>query len=146
MAMKKYRFGLDRRGLMLFLLLMLPNILWALLAGEGDLLMRPSVTPGLDMAASVCQALTVAGMLCLLRRDVPPGKPLVPLLLMAAYLLMWALYGLGAAHPAVLLGLAVFPCAAIIAHLVGRRNMVALIPAALFAVGHTLSTLINFIL
>ena len=144
--MKRYRFGFDPWGLMIFALILLPNILWALLAGEGDLLARPTATPGLDMAVSVCQALTVAGMLCLRRCDGPPGKLLPPLLLTGAYLLLWALYGLGAAHPAVLLGLAVCPCAAIVLRLVGRRNIPALIPAVLFTAGHALSTLIHFVL
>ena len=144
--MKKYCFGFDWRGLLLFALIMLPNILWALLAGESDLLMRPTATPGLDMAVSICQALTIAGMLCLRRRDMPPLKTLGPLLFVAAYLLMWILYGLGMTHPAVLLGLAVFPCAAILLHLIGRRSIPALLPASLFTAGHAVSTLINFIL
>lgn len=144
--MKKYCFGFDWRGLLLFALIMLPNILWTLLAGEGDLLMRPTATPGLDMAVSICQVLTIAGMLCLRRRDMPPLKLMGPLLFVAAYLLMWILYGLGMTHPAVLLGLAVFPCAAILLHLIGRRNIPALLPASLFTVGHAVSTLINFIL
>ena len=144
--MKKYRFGFDSFGLLLFALIMLPNILWTLLAGEGDLLMRSTTTPGLDMAVSICQTLTVAGMICLRRLDMPSAKPQGSLLFVAAYLLMWALYGLGMTHPAVLLGLAVFPCAAILLHLIGRRNIPALFPAILFTVGHALSTLINFIL
>ena len=144
--MKLYRFGFDPWGLGLFVLIMLPNVLWMLLAGENDLLMQLSATPRLDALVSVCQVLTVAGMVFLCRRDTPPVKPLWLLVWLFAYLLMWVLYGVGLAHPVVLMGLAVFPCAAIVIFLLQRRNFLTLIPAVLFAAGHIVSSLIRFVL
>lgn len=143
--MKAYRFGLDGWGLLLFVAIMVPNILWGLLAGEGDLLMQPTAVPVLDMVVSAAQVLTIAGMLCLRRREEPAYKPWGPLIFAVAYLLMWALYGLGIVHPAVPLGLAVFPCAAILLHLIRRYNIITLVPATLFAAGHVLSAMINFV-
>lgn len=143
--MKRYRFGFEPWGLALFALIMLPNIVWMLVAGENDLLMQPSVTPRLDVVVSISQILTVTGMICLRRCERLPFKPLWPLALVAAYLLMWALYGLGVNHALVLLGLAVLPCAAILVFLAGRKNRIALIPAAVFAAGHVLSSFINFV-
>ena len=143
--MKRYRFGFDPWGLGLFALIMLPNIAWMLLAGEDDLLLRPSVTPTLDGLVAICQALMAAGMVFLQRRDVPAARSFWPLPGVAAYWLMWALYGLAATHPTVLIGLAVFPCAAILTFLARKRNWLAAIPAAVFSAGHLLSVLINFV-
>ena len=60
-----YRFGFDIWGLLLFLLVMLPNFIWFAGPAPNDVLRTESVTPVVDLIASVCQVLTVA-CLCFL--------------------------------------------------------------------------------
>ena len=73
---KRYRLGLDAMGLGLFVLIMLPNVIWAAVPPVPDPLSLPSVTPRLDSAASAAQALMVAA-LCLVksRQTVPVPRP-----------------------------------------------------------------------
>ena len=58
--LKQYRFGFDLSGLLLFLLVMLPNFIWFAVPAPNDVLRADSVTPVVDVIASVCQVLTVA--------------------------------------------------------------------------------------
>ena len=49
----RYRFGFDFRGLLLFLLVMLPNFIWLAVPVPNDVLRADSVTPVVDVIASV---------------------------------------------------------------------------------------------
>ena len=66
--MKKYKLGFDICGLLLFLIIMLPNFIWFAVPAPNDVLRAESMTKGLDMAASVCQILMVAA-LCFLKNQ-----------------------------------------------------------------------------
>ncbi len=136
--MRRYRLGFVWQGTALFALVMLPNILWEVFL-SGDVLHRPSATPGLDMAMAVCQWLFVAA-LCLMKnrgagRLTPKGL-MGPAGALALYWGCWALYFGGVTGWPVLLGLTVFPCAAFLLFAVERRNWIAFIPAACFSVLH----------
>lgn len=58
--LKQYRFGFDPWGLLLFLLVMLPNFIWFAVPASNDILRADSVTPVVDVIGSVFQVLTVA--------------------------------------------------------------------------------------
>lgn len=58
--LKQYRFGFDPWGLLLFLLVMLPNFIWFAVPAPNDILRADSVTPVVDAIDSVFQVLTVA--------------------------------------------------------------------------------------
>jgi len=57
--LNQYRFGLDPWGLILFLLVMLPNFIWFAVPASNDILRADSVTPVVDAIGSVFQVLTV---------------------------------------------------------------------------------------
>lgn len=71
--LKQYRFGFDPWGLLLFLLVMLPNFIWFAVPAPNDILRADSATPVVDAIGSVFQVLTVA-CLCfvILLLTVPP--------------------------------------------------------------------------
>ena len=71
--LKQYRFGFDPWGLLLFLLVMLPNFIWFAVPAPNDTLRTDSATPVADAIGSVFQVLTVA-YLCfvILLLTVPP--------------------------------------------------------------------------
>lgn len=52
-----YRFGFDPWGLLLFLLVMLPNFIWFAVPAPNDILRTDSVTPVVDAVGSVFQVL-----------------------------------------------------------------------------------------
>lgn len=66
--MKKYKFGFDPLGLLLFLVIMLPNFIWFAVPAPNDILRAESATAALDAVASVCQVLMVAA-LCFIRNQ-----------------------------------------------------------------------------
>jgi len=143
--MKKYRFGFDWLGLALFLAIMLPNVVWFTVPAPVDILRRESVTGGLDMAAGVCQVLLAASLVCIVNRERPKCRFVLPVIACLGYYAAWAAYYQGTAGPFVILALSLLPCAAFLLFEVERKNYIAVIPTAGFAVLHLISSIINFI-
>lgn len=147
---KNYRFRFDPRGLALFLLVMLPNLVWSAVPAPHDILRRESVTPLLDSIAQVFQ-ITMTAALCAVinaTRDRPmkrrdwAGIAACVLLYFAG----WIAYYAGIANPAVILTLCLAPCGAFLLLAQARKNAPALLAAGGFTVCHFLFAVINFIL
>ncbi len=64
--LKKYKLSFDIWGLLLFLIVMIPNFIWFAVPAPNDILRADSITGTIDTAASVCQVLMVAA-LCVFR-------------------------------------------------------------------------------
>ena len=58
-VLKKYKFGFNIYGLLLFLIIMIPNFIWFAVPAPNDVLRTESVTEVIDTIASVCQVLMV---------------------------------------------------------------------------------------
>jgi len=148
---KTYQLGFDLWGLGVFLIVMLPNFVWFGIPAPNDVLRRESITPAWDMAASVFQVLMVGSLCFLKNRKAEKFSWKRPLALGSAvcclcYYAAWAFYYGGAVSAPVILGLCLFPCGAFFLFALERRNMVSLIPAALFALCHTVYGIVNFII
>lgn len=145
--MKRWKFGLNLPGLLLFAAIMLPNLLWFAMPAPDDVLCAPSVTPEIDAIGSACQVLAVAALAMLKRVDSKPrGCGPAPWCCVAAYWLGWLLYYRGCTRPALLLALCLLPCAALLACEIRHRNRIALIPTVAFTACHLAQTLINHII
>lgn len=147
---KNYRFGFDPWGLGLFLLVMLPNLIWFAVPAPNDILRAESVTPLLDAVGQVFQ-LAMAAALCGVRniaQDQPMkrGNLAGTAACAALYLAGWTAYYAGIANAAVVLNLCLAPCGAFLAFALGRKNGIALLSAGGFTVCHFLFAVINFIL
>lgn len=148
-ALKKYKFGFDFWALILFAVIMIPNIIWAFAPAPNDVLRAESKTQALDIIASVCQVLFVAAI-CLLKRDDVGKIKITPFTVLActfaiAYFIAWILYYAGIAGAIVILLLTVPPCLAFIFYALDRKNYLALIPASIFTVCHLIYAIVNFI-
>ena len=146
---KKYTFGLDIWGLLIFLIIMVPNFIWFAVPAPNDVLRTESVTPVIDGIASVCQVIFVAALCIVKRRDVERIKA-TPLIVMvgvsvALYFVGWIFYYIGVANPLVILLLTMSPCGAFILFAADRKNTVAMIPAVGFTFCHIIYSAINFI-
>ena len=112
----KYEFCFDVSGLILFLLVMLPNFIWFAVPAPNDLLRAESVTPVVDIVASVCQVLTVACLCFVIHKE--RGKLRFSLLVIATmvcvmvYYIGWLLYYTGIVNVWVILLLTIPPCLA----------------------------------
>lgn len=72
--MKKYNLKLDKIGLTLFLVLMLPTFFWAIVPSTNDVLRVQSKTPQIDVFASVLQAIMVILMCSFSRKEIEDKK------------------------------------------------------------------------
>lgn len=147
--MKKYRFAFDPWGLLLFLLIMLPNFIWFAVPAPNDILRGESCTPVIDSIGSICQILMIAALCLLAREHRPPG----PARLLSAsggcvllYYTGWICYYLSFTGPPVILLLTAPPCLAFLLFAVARRNFPAVFLAACFTLCHLIYAAANFIL
>ena len=145
----KYKFGFDVSGLILFLLVMLPNFIWFAVPAPNDVLRTESVTPMVDAVASVCQVLTVA-CLCFVinnKRGKLRFSPLViaAMVCVVIYYAGWVLYYTGNASTWTILILTIPPCLAFILFATDRKNLPAVVFATAFAVCHLIFAIMNFI-
>ena len=147
--LKHYRFGFDLWGLVLFLLVMLPNFIWFAVPAPNDILRTDSVTPMMDAIGSVFQVLTVA-CLCFVIHNDKSKLHLSPLIVativcIAIYYIGWVLYYTANVNPVVILLLTIPPCLAFILFAADRRNIPAVLLATVFAVCHLVFAVVNFI-
>ena len=148
--LKHYRFAFDFWGLLLFMLVMLPNFIWFAVPAPNDVLRTESVTPVVDVIASICQVLTVMCLCFLISEE--RGKlrfsPLViaAVVCVAVYYFGWALYYSGIANTWITLLLTLPPCLAFILFAVDRKNLPAVLFASVFAVCHVIFAIVNFVI
>lgn len=148
--LKKYRFGYDVWGLLLFAIVMLPNIIWFAFPAANDILRSESVTGIVDAIGSVCQVL-LAGALCFV---INTGRSklrfsvliMLTVISIVLYFAGWILYYTGITGAFVIILLTLPPCLAFIFFALDRKNLIAAIAAACFTVCHLIYAVVNFIL
>lgn len=148
--MKKYRFGFDIWGAVIFLTVMIPNFIWFAVPAPNDILRKTSVTEVADIIGSVLQAVFV-GSICFLINKERNALRLSPMIKAAAvcivlYFAGWILYYNGLAGAGVIISLTLLPCLAFIFFALDRKNMIAVFSAAGFTVCHLIYGIVNYIL
>lgn len=146
---KKYRFGFDLWGLLLFLIIMIPNFIWFAVPAVNDVLRGESITPVADMIASIVQVMMIAFLCVVRRREYVSSHKIVFIsvicVLIALYYFGWILYYMGNVSPAIILDLCLAPSLAFIVFAIYRKNVVALASAVIFTICHTYYGIVNFI-
>ncbi len=147
--LKKYRFGFDIWGLLLFMAIMIPNFIWFGIPAPNDVLRADSVTEIFDTAASVCQVLMVMILCALINRE-REKISMTPLIIAVficciLYYTSWVMYYFGLTNAAVILGLTIPPCLAFLLFAVDRKNRIAVIPITVFTICHLVYGIVNFI-
>ncbi len=147
---RNYKMCFDVWGLLLFLVVMLPNFIWFAVPAANDILRNESRTPTIDLIASVFQVLMVSALCLLTNKD--RRKPVKRSLLISISTLIvlyyggWWLYYAGNTNPAVILDLCIAPCLVFVLFSIAKKNAIALIAANLFMVCHVLYGIVNFII
>lgn len=148
--LKKYRFGFDIFGLILFLLVMIPNFIWFAVPAPNDVLRTESITPIIDVIGSVSQVVFIAAICILIRKDVDKIRfsklIILSLVMVITYFIGWILYYNGIVNPIVIALLTIPPCMAFIIYTIDRKNIVATIPAIIFTVCHVIYGVVNYII
>ena len=148
--LRNYHRGVDPWGLGLFLLIMLPNIVWSVLPVSNDVLRKVSATPLLDAAGHILQVLMVAALCAVVNRlreqPIRRGYRVGTAVCVVLYFTGWVAYYAGIANAVVILDLCLAPCGAFLLFALGCKNVVALSPAGRFTACHLISTVVNVIL
>ena len=148
--LKKYKLGFDISGLVIFLIIMLPNFIWFAVPAPNDILRQESITPIVDIIGSVCQIIFVAS-LCIVINKERDSITITPLLIscivcIVLYFLGWVLYYNGIVNTFVIICLTLPPCIAFVLFALDRKNIIAFIPAVCFTICHLIYGTVNFIL
>lgn len=146
----QFRIGFDPYGLVLFFLIMIPNVIWMAVPQSDDIFREESITPILDGIAAVCQALMVLALCFCIRKE--PVRfcfrstgVVLTVLFVGLYYLAWVFDYVGMVNDLIVLSLALFPCFAFISYLFYRKNWIGMIPAVIFSCCHVIFALVNFI-
>lgn len=146
---QKYRFGFDIWGLILFLVIMLPNFLWFAVPAQNDILRKDSATPGIDTAASIFQVLMAVSLIFIIKKERSKSyeKRIFAGVIAAVliYAAGWACYYQGITNLAVIVVLTLAPCLAFLLFGAARRNIAATVSAGIFTVCHLIHGAVNFV-
>lgn len=148
--LKKYRFGFDISGLVIFLIVMIPNFIWSTVPAPNDILRNESVTAIVDTIGSICQAFFIGSLCVILNKE--RNKLRFSLLIIFSiiciiiYFVGWVLYYSGITNPPVILFLTFPPCLAFIFFALDRKNIIAVVPAVCFTICHLIYGIVNYIL
>lgn len=147
--MKKYKFSFDVWGLAIFLIIMIPNVIWFAVPAPDDILRVESKTAVIDTIASVCQVLLVIS-LCFIVNKNRSKLRFTPKIIAAAcctavYFVGWGFYYAGITLPFVIIFLTLPPCLTFLFFASDRKNYIAVISAAAFTVCHFIYSIVNFI-
>lgn len=148
--LKKYRFGFDVWGLLLFIAVMIPNFIWFAVPAPNDILKAESTTRIADIIASVSQVIFVAAICFLINNECDKMKLSFCIKAVVCCVLLyytgWVFYYCGIAAPPVILDMTIPPCLVFILFALERKNFIALVPAVIFTVCHIIFGVVNFIL
>ena len=146
---RKYKIGFDIWGLLLFLIIMIPNFIWFAVPTSNDILRNESITPVIDMFASIFQVIMVIA-LCIIKNkhcQKPMKKIWFKLIIVSIiiYFAGWILYYIGIVNALVIIDLCIAPCVAFMLLSIARKNIFAFILSIMFMICHALYGIINFI-
>ena len=147
--LKRYKLSFEICGLLLFLIVMIPNFIWFAIPAPNDILRTKSITETVDTVASVCQILMIVAI-CIFRNRESKKLCITPHIIMVAicyllYVASWIAYYNGMANVIVILGLTIPPCLAFLFFAIDRKNGLALIPISIFTICHLVYGVVNFI-
>lgn len=143
---EKFKWGFDFWALVLFAVLMLPNIIyWCIpefsdLGGDGVI----------DVFANILQVFGVGLLIFLVQKEQEDKKEkkyffdslfMTVSLLVLLYYAAWMIYFFGTLNFGVILFLAGCPCIALVLFAIERKNYIALVPLAIFSILHIISAL-----
>ena len=139
----KFTFGIDYWAIGLFGVLLLPNIVWWCFSPENDILRHFQSPPALDVFSYIFQALTLAVLVFVVRKDSVGQKVefwsaffIFTVMSLILYYIAWIFYFCSYLNVAVILFLAIFPCTALGCFAFFRKNWLALFPLAIFVALH----------
>jgi hypothetical protein len=148
--MTNYKIGFSKKGLIGFLLVMIPNIIWAVWPPTNDILANnKAANPVYDVVINVCRWAIVALLVFLINKAGNENNRLpfcASTFCLIGYYIAWGLYYAGNTSPWLfVIGLAASPSLFFIFMGLWLKNYPALLPGLVFAIIHVAVTYTNFI-
>lgn len=149
--MKNYRIGFSIKGLLIMMLVMIPNIIWVFVPPANNPLAYNSTTyPIFDIIENGSQIVMFIVLILLVRKDKNgDGNAKIYLglasLFLACYYVLWVMYFAGRIYPLALVGMALFPPLYYFFVALWIRNRIALIPCVIFGLTHIVITCSNYL-
>ena len=148
--LKKYKMGFDIWALVLFVVIMIPNIIWFAIPAPNDILRTESITKIPDAIASISQVVMLVA-LCVFINTGREKRNAIRFIMAVIincvlYFICWIFYYLGIRNAAVILGMTIFPCLAFLFLAMDRKNNIAIIPIFVFAICHLIYGIVNYII
>lgn len=148
--LKKYKMGLDIWGLVVFLIIMIPNFIWSAVPAPNDILRTESVTKVIDAIGSIAQVAMIFALCAFInneRNKLSFTKNIITMICcIVIYDCSWVFYYLGVTNGLVILGLTIPPCMAFLFFAIDRKNYISVIPIVIFTVCHMVFGVANFII
>ncbi len=146
---KKYKIVFDIWGLLLFIIIMIPNFIWFAVPAPNDILRAESITKAVDTVGSVCQVLMIILICVLINKErIKANYSMIIAVIISCllYFVCWLIYYCGITNAVVILGLTIPPCLAFLFFAIERKNMIAVIPILVFTICHLIYGTVNFII
>lgn len=150
MKTQSYKLSFDIGALTLFVVIMLPNLIWFAMPAPDDILRGESSTPHIDVVSAVFQILMI-GILCFVKNKHTCSNGvsttiIVSVIFCIFYYVSWILYYLSIIHIANIISLTITPCLAFMFFAIARKNYIATIPIFVFSICHLTHAVVNFAL
>lgn len=147
--MKSYEMKFSFKGLIAVILVMIPNVIYAVFPHHTNLLGNDDFGV-IDIFENIFRFLLIALLIILVNKNKTHQTKnkftlICELLFLTAYYIMWVLLFLSVSNSFVYIGLAVFPCAFFIITAMILRNYPAMITAIIFAALHIIITCKNYL-
>ena len=148
--LKKYKMGFDVWGLIVFIIIMIPNFIWFAVPAPNDILRTESTTKVIDAIGSVAQVVMIFALCVFIntkRNKLGFTNTIITMICcIVIYYCSWVFYYLGVTNGLVILGLTIPPCLAFLLFAIDRKNSISVIPIAIFTVCHVIFGVVNFII
>ena len=149
--LKNYKISFDLGGLLLFIIIMIPNFIWFAMPAPNDILRNNSITNTIDVIASVCQVLMIIAICILVNKKSTKRKIKKPLILASLiccviYFAAWIMYYCEITNDFIILSLCFFPCMSFLLYEIDRKNYIAMVPTLAFTICHLIFGVVNFVI
>lgn len=142
-----YHFGFSWKGLIVFLLPMIPNMFYLLIPQVDRLGNQENSHLLLDILEHGSQAIFIFLLIFFVnkQRSEMIGPYTIGMAVMLIfYLILWIFYFMGNVNLIFLLGMAVFPVVYFILAEIWLHNYIAIIPTVIFGIVHVIITYIDY--
>lgn len=147
--LKNYKIEFDSWALFLFLVIMVPNLIWSIIPAPNDILRAISTTKIIDLFTSISQLLMILSLFFLKSNKYLRLKKTLFVVIVeifcTLYYLSWFAYYKGFISTVIILGLTISPCLAFLFFSIDRKNKIAITLTSLFTFGHLIYAFVNFI-